>query len=122
MMMDRLNWTPELWRQAQALRKAGKGSTEIADILGLTRRQVMNRFYFKSRSRESLDQKNAVERESRAVKRGTPYRSPYSWPAPSSDAVAERNIRLATPPRDLTAAVCGDPRPGYSALERRGAC
>lgn len=31
----------------------------------------------------------------------------------------ERDRRYAIAPRDLTAAFCGDPLPGYSALERR---
>jgi hypothetical protein len=33
---------------------------------------------------------------------------------------AECDRRSATAPRDLTAAVLGDPLPGFSALERRG--
>jgi len=37
------------------------------------------------------------------------------------DALAERDRRAQVPPRDLTAAVCGDPLPGYSALDRRRA-
>lgn len=39
--------------------------------------------------------------------------------AVSHDALAERDQRLALMPRDLTALICGDPLPGYSALERR---
>lgn len=38
---------------------------------------------------------------------------------PDCDVLQEREIRLGTEPRDLTAAFFGDPRPGYSALERR---
>ena len=34
--------------------------------------------------------------------------------------LAERAARLALSPRDLTAAIAGDPLPGRSALERRG--
>ena len=34
--------------------------------------------------------------------------------------LAEREARLALSPRDLTAAIAGDPLPGMSALERRG--
>jgi IS30 family transposase len=34
------------------------------------------------------------------------------------DVAEERNRRLATPPRDLTASQMGDPLPGWSALER----
>ena len=33
--------------------------------------------------------------------------------------LAERDERLALQPRDLTAAIAGDPLPGMSALERR---
>ena len=34
--------------------------------------------------------------------------------------LAEREARLALSPRNLTAAIAGDPLPGMSALERRG--
>lgn len=34
------------------------------------------------------------------------------------NAIEEREHRLLLEPRDLTAAFCGDPLPGYSALER----
>jgi hypothetical protein len=38
---------------------------------------------------------------------------------PSEGALAERDARLAVAPRDLTAALLGDPKPGFSALDRR---
>ena len=38
---------------------------------------------------------------------------------PSEAELRDRNMRLMTPPRDLTAAYMGDPLPGRSALERR---
>lgn len=34
--------------------------------------------------------------------------------------ITERDVRLATEPRDLTAELFGDPLPGYSALDRGG--
>lgn len=34
--------------------------------------------------------------------------------------IAERDVRLATEPRDLTASFFGDPLPGWSALDRKG--
>lgn len=34
-------------------------------------------------------------------------------------ALREWRVRLSINPRNLTAAICGDPLPGYSALERR---
>ena len=36
-----------------------------------------------------------------------------------NEVLFERDKRLALAPRDLTAAICGDPLPGHSALERR---
>lgn len=40
-------------------------------------------------------------------------------PRPSERLWAERDARINAPVRNLTALVCGDPREGYSALERR---
>lgn len=115
----RLQWTEEQWMRAQCLRNAGKSFVQIAAELGMTRRQVKNRFYHKALSREQLDAKNSYERAGRSLRK-TERKSPYVWPAVTSQADAERNARFATAPRDLTAALMGDPRPGWSALERRG--
>lgn len=38
---------------------------------------------------------------------------------PAQDVLAERDYRAGLTPRDLSAALMGDPLPGYSALERR---
>lgn len=37
----------------------------------------------------------------------------------NDDILRARDRRLKIKPRDLTAYICGDPLPGYSALERR---
>lgn len=119
----KMQWTDEQWKEAQRLQDAGQNYSQIAAALGMTWRQVKNRFYHKSLSRARLDERNAMEREHRLYRRDPAvrptYKPPYAWPEPSPDAVAERNTRLATRPRDLTAALLGDPRPGWSALERR---
>lgn len=49
------------------------------------------------------------------------YFLPSTGATASSDMLRERDKRVAIPPRDLTAALCGDPLPGFSALDRRGA-
>jgi hypothetical protein len=38
---------------------------------------------------------------------------------PALSALADRDARVAIYPRDLTASICGDPLPGYSAGDRR---
>lgn len=45
---------------------------------------------------------------------------PGTGPQPSDEQQQDRVRRQLADPRDLTAAICGDPVPGYSALERRG--
>lgn len=53
------------------------------------------------------------------------YRRLVQQPTPvvsvPESVLAERAARLALSPRDLTAAIAGDPLPGMSALERRRA-
>jgi hypothetical protein len=38
---------------------------------------------------------------------------------PPPEVIDERNRRLGTPYQSIVAAMCGDPLPGYSALDRR---
>ncbi len=44
---------------------------------------------------------------------------PNSKHRPSEAELAERDRRGLVEPRDLTAEICGDPLPGFSALDRR---
>lgn len=76
---------------------------------GLTNRQVGEKLGINRKTVSALIHDN---RRYRPVEEIAPVAAP-------STVLAEREYRLALAPRDLTAALFGDPLPGYSALERR---
>lgn len=119
-----MRWTEDMWNTAQRLRREGLGYLEIGKVLGLSRYQVKDRFWHVSMPDHIRERRNAQGRERRSRERraaGIPRRERVSTPLqPDMQALAERNMRLAVAPRDLTAALMGDPRPGWSALEGRG--
>jgi hypothetical protein len=94
-----MTWSLRLRRQARQLRRAGKRDDEIGALIGRSAREVANELRL-------------------------PQWEPPTKPAlrvVRVDRRAEWLHRLALRPRDLTAAICGDPLPGYSALDRREA-
>ena len=72
----------------------------------------------KARRRERERAQRALVRETVAAAReGGTYRGP---PRPPEEVIAERDHAIAAP-RSLSAIAFGDPLPGRSALDRRGA-
>lgn len=91
-------WTDEKWQRAQALRTAGKRDDEIGAALGLTETQVGYKFNNELYAQRAARDKKRIEAE-----------------------MDKRDALLAIP-QSLTAAICGDPLPGRSALDKaRGA-
>lgn len=89
--------TPDEIHTARLLRREGKTFGQIAQYLG--------------RSRETISEAckglaRIVIHDAQAV-------------AIPDHVLAEREQRLALQPRDLTAAIVGDPLPGSSALDRK---
>lgn len=123
---DQINrpWSIEEMTRLVNLRAEQKSYAEIADLLGRTRQSVRSKLKNSSFTPEQLLRraKNAkIWRE--LSEKGERRVHPNGWDKPSSrppaDLIAERDRRSAMAPRDLTAAMFGDPLPGYSALERR---
>lgn len=97
--MTKVIWTDTRWQRAKRLRRDDATDVEIAAAIGLTERQVQNRF-----ANERWRQR-AVERTSRME---VDFR--------------DRNAReAAANRRTLTQQFFGDPPPGYSALDRKRA-
>jgi hypothetical protein len=101
--------TPEQYATARRLRAGGMGTYRIAEVLGIKRSAVRyglenppgeKRGYVKARSR-AWDGDDIIR------------------PVVTDQEHEDRARRYALAPRDLTAAFCGDPLPGYSALDRR---
>ena len=94
--------TDEQFRIAGRMHSNGTGLQAIANKLGVKRSVVRSRF----RREESYQ-------EGRAMKIMASPR-----PEISEAELREWNARLSARPRDLTAAIMGDPLSGFSALER----
>jgi len=89
--------TPDEIHTARLMRRESKTIEQIARHLGRSRTIV-------SSACQGL--KRVVQQQAETVT------------IPPS-VLAERKLRLALQPRDLTAAIAGDPLPGMSALERK---
>lgn len=105
--MSRTLWTPERRAEVMRLREAGLKRWQIADAMGISFNSVRGAF---NRPRPTFYEKAPSQRGP----------GDYVVPARIPPAVlAERDQRISAPHRDQTAAFCGDPPAGYSALDRR---
>jgi rhamnose utilization protein RhaD (predicted bifunctional aldolase and dehydrogenase) len=109
-----MRWTDEQWAQAQALRAAGNTTKQIADLMGLTRKQVGKKFEQKSAARIEKDkQRAALYRHTNVCDMSGPRVNP------PDDVLRERDARMdASYRRTIGAQLMGDPPPGYSALDQ----
>lgn len=96
-------WSSEQTEVAVAMRKAGSSFAEIAAAVpGKTAKAVCS----------------ALRRAGLEATRRLPMIAATEVTI-SPDELADRERRYSLRPRDLTAALTGDPLPGYSALDRR---
>ena len=105
-------WTQQEAEAALLLRKSGKTARAIATELNRTVCSVES--FFDRQRMWGLTSPIPMGRERRP-----PITVTRPAEAPSADALAERDHRLSLAPRDLTAALMGDPAIGRSALDRR---
>ncbi len=85
-------WYQEYQRERVRLRRVGKAMPD----------EMRERF-------KGLEKKNSVH-----------FQRPDQFSVPR-EVLIERDYRRQLAPKSLTAAFCGDPLPGYAALDKRGA-
>lgn len=114
-------WTDEEWAQAKQLLDQGYAVKNVAKITGRTVRQVCSKKQWMLMSAEDRERK-ALQKALRRSEQGEVLKINRADDAISipEDRVADRNARVMAD-RSLTAFVFGDPPPGWSALDRRGA-
>lgn len=118
-------WKSDELKRAIDMRESGLLLAEIAVVLGRTEKAVRHKLGYATFSPEQLKQRAAKAKEYRALcglGAGARVHSngwDKSMTRPTEDMLQERDRRSAMMPRDITAALFGDPLPGYSALERR---
>lgn len=110
-------WSAEDIALALSLNAGGKRA-EISGRLGRSPHAVRVKLQKLLMTPERHQARLATER--RRYQSRVPARDAESVsPRPTDAEIQDRNRRLAIAPRDLTAAMFGDPLPGCSALERR---
>ena len=121
-------WTQKQDETIKTMRMAGATFEEIAVELNKAVSTVHNRLRWISMTPEQRQIRAQQIRERK--RKGNP-KHPYLkgmrirdlndhyTVVPCPKALAERDWRAGLAPRDLTAALCGDPLPGMSALDRR---
>lgn len=121
-------WTPEEIETLHRLRRIKTPIAAICAELGRTVHSVKHRLEWDGKTAESRQKRRARIKQRRAEVSGAGVgRHDLNslnlelgvGPRPTSELLCERDRRLQIAPRDLTAALCGDPLPGFSALDRR---
>ncbi len=116
-------WTDEEIAALRRLRAAGVTMQEIAVALGRTLHMVKGRCMVESGTQKRLRAiRRKQERKNAEIKTIMPRAfldKPGERAVPAEHQIEERNARIAAPFRGFTGAFMGDPRVGYSALDRR---
>lgn len=117
-------WTDAEIAALVALKAAGNTYDEIAHVIGRSKRSISGKLEYLNLTAHQREERRQAQRR-RRIADGTqstrlhPNGQIVSAGRPSSDLLHARDVRLAIPPRDLTAAFLGDPLPGFSALDRK---
>lgn len=120
-------WTKQEWETALKLQGLGHDRKYIALILGRSPDELRKKIHYESMTPSERETKRLRTNESRASRRkGAPRRvraipNVVSVPfdkTPES-VLQERKSRLALEHANLTAEFFGDPKPGYSALDKK---
>lgn len=122
--MNRNKWTEEDIATLDRMLAQGYCNAEIAPKVGRSKYAVQTYRRDRARTDEDKAAKRRRANELARLRNDKPKTGRLAFgeriiDRPTPDILRERDRRLALPPRDLTAAFCGDPLPGYSALERR---
>lgn len=121
-------WHPSEWQRVQRLLANGHTPASIADMIGRKDYQIRDKIRWEGMSaaqREDRATKMTARRKAHRERLKLEHKSPrthlemVSGPRPTERALADRALRYAALPRDLTGAFFGDPPVGFSALEQR---
>ena len=115
-------WTEEMTERSRQMKaRGGATNGEYLAAFGRTRKAVMARLRYLDRPevRQAQAVQKAAYRRTNEVYRAKldGRTTPDRHVAPPE--VIEDAIRRASAPRSVSAWICGDPPPGWSALERR---
>ena len=118
-------WTDEEVERLNSYLAEGLSVPEIASKLDRSIASVHSKIDYMQMTPEEREHKRerhrAYHRQNRSNSRNPHHENAQTVMScrPSEEALKERDVRYATPFRDLTGFLLGDPPIGYSALDRR---
>jgi hypothetical protein len=126
--VDRHIWPKAEYERAVELINRGYDKLMVAQIIGRTLKELNNKLHCEQMEESKRQQRRERinELRKRALSSTTDGpRKNYRTPARAAEyapaiVFEERKARQAVEYRDLTSEFFGDPRPGYSQLDRRG--
>ena len=121
-------WAKAEYERALDLINRGYDKLIVAQIIGRTLKELNNKLHYEQMVESERQQRHErideLRRRALSSTPGGPRKS-YRIPARAAEyapaiVFEERKARQAAEYRDLTSEFFGDPRPGYSQLDRRG--
>jgi hypothetical protein len=114
-------WSPEEWQKTKTMLDQGIDRNLVAKTIGRAIGCLKEKIRWEGMSAEQRTARLKSIREKRqaASISDVPKRRVITEPYVCESAVADRDLRKRIAPRDLSAALFGDPLPGYSALDKR---
>ena len=121
-------WPTAEYERALDLINRGYDKLIVAQIIGRTLEELSNKLYYEQMVESERQQRRERNNELRTRALSSTLDGPrksYRIPARAAEyapaiVFEERTARQAAEYRDLTSEFFGDPRPGYSQLDRRG--
>ena len=126
--VDRHIWPKAEYERALDLINRGYDKLIVAQIIGRTLKELNNKLHYEqmveSERQQRRERINELRTRALSSTPGGPRKN-YRIPARAAEyapaiVFEERTARQAAEYRDLTSEFFGDPRPGYSQLDRRG--
>lgn len=117
-------WTAEDWARVVEMRAAGSAIRKIALSIGRTFHQVRSKICWEAMTAEQRENRAFRMRRGKSsvpktISTGRSLEHVRICARPSPESLEERDRRYSAASRDLTGAFFGDPKVGYSALDRQ---
>ena len=125
--VDRHIWPKAEYERAVELINRGYDKLIVAQIIDRTVKELNNKLHYEQMEESKRQQRHERNELRKRAPSSTPDGPRKNNPVPARAVdhtpvivLEERKARQAVEYRDLTSEFFGDPRPGYSQLDRRG--
>lgn len=123
MKVSTIHWPAEEWKRAKSLLDRGFSVPMVSQMIGRSQEKLRGKIRWEVMTiekRQARAEQIKATRQSRAKAPETQLKmEKRTFEKAPAELFTERQKRQRLEHRDLTGAFCGDPLPGYSALDRK---